>query len=301
MLTALQANFKHVNPDWIVGYANHGMNAEEPPTTLLGLEDVEGITVEAIQAAIYEVNGDKIDAANLEGEEGNETFIAKTAAGQAKVTALIEAWMEPDDPENELSTDKEQAIYNSKKAEAQFRIIDAKTTNMLYNALVAYAEFIADEANPNYEVKDVKSENKAKYWEVVDAVEDGVSARAGFVTNIQEGNIDIKTSIIAAGDEAAGDALLAAVKNATTADKLLAALKAYPGLENVVDANKDFYWAETPAEGTTEATINDNFSSVTADGIQKTVDDINHDVTVADQVKAINEAETVAEVKALLW
>ena len=59
--------------------------------------------------------------------------------------------------------------------------------------------------------------------------------------------------IITTVNSAADTALLENVKNADSADALLAALKAYPGVKQVADTNKNNYWTVS----------NGNFSSVT--------------------------------------
>lgn len=151
LLTALSANFDHVNPEWIVEYANHVMAGEgENAITLLELDDVKDVTVSEIQAAIYSVNEAEIEKAKVK---------VKTAADQAKVTALIEAWMKPD---AEGETDKEEAIEDSKLAEAAYKVVEANTANRLYNALVAFADLADDDTIINPE--DIKEENKDFYF-----------------------------------------------------------------------------------------------------------------------------------------
>lgn len=84
---------------------------------------------------------------------------------------------------------------------------------------------------------------------------------------------------------------LAAITGATDADKLLVALKVLE-LKNVVDANKDAYLADVKSGSATIKT-----DAATIDNALKA---ININVVVDAQVKAINGAKTVSEVKTAL-
>src|SRR5699024_140708 len=83
-----------------------------------------------------------------------------TAAKQAAVTTLIEAWMEPD---AEGVKTKANRIADSKLAEAAYKVVEANTANRLYNALVAFAD-LAEDTEYEIDAKDLKEENKQFYF-----------------------------------------------------------------------------------------------------------------------------------------
>lgn len=175
LLTALTANFNHVNPDWIVDYATHETNG------LLGKTVEELVSADAIQGNIYAVNLAAIDADE-----------PTTAAEQAQHTALIEAWMKPD---AEGETDKEEKIADSKLAEAAYKVLEATTANRLYNALVAFADLADDDTV--IDIEDIKEENKQYYFDVVNPEEGQY--------NVPEAGITAAPAdIVTAGNTAAG-------------------------------------------------------------------------------------------------
>lgn len=185
LLEALSV-FDRVNDEWIVEYAEKFL----PEGGYKGNYD-------QIQADIYTVNKGQIDKANKD----NNKLKAKTAAEQAKITALIEKWMKPDE---EGVKDKEKAIYESQKAEALFRITDAKTANQLYRALEDFAKFVAEEENPNLKLKDLNADNKSFYWAVIEDKDDNdKTVRETLIEAIQSGSADVKTTIVDAGNEKA--------------------------------------------------------------------------------------------------
>jgi hypothetical protein len=142
---------------------------------LLGLEEVTGITVDAIQDAVYAVNLVAIDADE-----------PTTAAEQAQHTALIEAWMEPD---AEGETAKAEKIADSKLAEAAYKVKEATTANRLYDALVAFDNLLPEDAK----IEDLDSNNKSFYFANIDA------SYEGGITNLP-------AAIVAAGNTAAEEA-----------------------------------------------------------------------------------------------
>lgn len=149
LLTALTANFDDVNSAWIVDYATHETNG------LLGKTVEQLDSVDAIQEKIYAVNQGAIDA-----------DAPTTAAEQAKHTALIEAWMEPD---AEKVTAKAEKIEASKLAEAAYKVNEATTANRLYDALVAFANLADDDTV--IDIENIKSENKTYYFNIVKPAE----------------------------------------------------------------------------------------------------------------------------------
>lgn len=145
LLAALEANYDRVNKDWIMAYAAGN-------TSTIGIEftaantdnkiyngstvaEVTPVDVEAIQAVIDAVNSVEITTADT---------AAVTLEAQAKVTALIQNWVEADDLETPNSTPKADAIKASQIKEGVFRVKEATTQNSVYNALVSLANLDND-------------------------------------------------------------------------------------------------------------------------------------------------------------
>ena len=139
-LTAALTKFPRVNNDWIVSYA-----------TDLVVSNLDK-TFDQIQEVIYSVNASSITAADN----------ALTSAGQAKVTSLIEAYAKPD---GEKETAKADKIAASKVKESAFTVAEATTPNNLYNALVGYANLVADEkVTATLKVSELNTGLKAFYF-----------------------------------------------------------------------------------------------------------------------------------------
>lgn len=210
LLTALQANFERVNPEWIVGYAQEDITAVTG-TNMLDLDQDNyfgtvgtGITAADIQLAIDTENAAQIATANGALPAG-----ADTAAEQAKVTALIQTWVEADDPATPLVTPKADAIEASKIKEAAFKVAEATTENSLYNALVAYADVAADS---QLKVSELNANLKATYLAELNTA----TNRADLVTAIIGGTDNIKTSIVTAADATALEDVLVDLGAAAT-------------------------------------------------------------------------------------
>ncbi|MDV2886379.1 S-layer homology domain-containing protein [Alkalihalophilus pseudofirmus] len=269
LLAALQSNFDRINSDWIVAYAEADILTG---TSLLALtaED-DGVTFDAVQKLIDDVNKDKVEVAV---SKANLSLDAKLVAD---ARALVLAYI-ADGEEDEL-TDKDYALDGLEIEDALIAVNRATTNNSLKNALVRldslensllkkYEGTSFDTKTDDFDIDTVKDNLLAKYREAI---------REASVENKNQRS-DIQ-AIITQVNNAEADALLTNVTSANNADELLKALKAYPNLKGVADINKAVYFSE-------------DFSAVTASDIQAKVNTSN--------IVAIGTATTGSEVLAKL-
>lgn len=303
LLAVLEANFDHVNKDWITVYA--GASVTGSSNTLLNLDGKTtptdyDVKADDIQAAIYEVNGDL-----TKGEIKKANDAAAKSADQAKVTALIENWMKADDPKTPNVTTKADAIKTSKAKEAAFKVAEATTENSLYNALVAYANATPD---ATLKASELNANLKAEYKKALDA--SGV--QAALVAAIQAGTENIKGDIVTAADTAAlSDAIdtvntTAGAYDATDAKTTTAFQKALQKLADVTshqtgDAKFDASKVNTELLEKYAAAI-DSLSTPasTAKDVQDAIKGVNDTAGTDASVDAINKATTATQVKAAL-
>ena len=167
--------------------------------------ETTGITAEDIQAAIDKVNNDVIFGVNGLDKK------AESAADQAKVTALIQAWIEDDVAP---AKDKAEKIQASKEKEAAFRVVEATTENSLYNALVAYANITKDNV---LKASELNVNLKAEYKKALDT--DGVQADLvnQIKTDHADANNGVKAKIVTVADGAALTATIGDVNTTAAA------------------------------------------------------------------------------------
>lgn len=294
LLAALEANFERVNADWIAEYAveavgtQGGMLALVGPTNYFG--EAAGVDMDDIQAAIDQANDDVIFTAGT-----GLDAVAASSADQAKVTALIQAWIVPDDPATPLLTPKADAIQASKEKEAAFRVAEATTENSLYNALVAYANITPD---ATLKASELNVNLKAEYKTALENL-----TKATLVGTIQDpakghadGTDGIKAKIVTAADDAALGAALDAIGTTATAydgdntDAILKAnfLKALQTLADVTAhktvANQKFDMATIDTE-----LLEDYAADTTLQGIDNT-DSV---AAVQARIAAVNDAAAI--------
>ena len=347
--------FARVNGEWVEKYSG-----EFQAGTLSSLTAITDSSDFAdVQAMIDAVNTDEITTA-LDGLTSG-TFSA--VAGIVSVDKedlqeakdLIVAYAEVDaDGEyvaiNSVAVDDILAQIDIQLAVAD--VLAATTPTTLKAKLVALDNL---EAFTTDFMKDNFIEANLKYYlnGFGDPATGGFKQVPANTTNYTVTQVE---SLITTMNTSVSTSYVTAVTSATDADKLLAALKAFPGLKYVADANKDVYWADTngnfaTVDATTiqaavvaqnivainaadktkviaalnvleldnviaanaEAYVADDSASVYTDAapqdlgtaadrdeVQAAVDQINKAVIVDAQVKAINEAEDVATVKAAL-
>jgi len=296
LLKALQANFVRVNAEWITGYSELVDLTPANVVAELGSSDAVD-QFEAIQTVIDDANLVEISAAVSAAE------MSVDSAKVSKARALLAAFAVPAEDEDELTVyDYGTAVLDFENA--VIAVFSATTNSSLDKALVSldaklkelqetFAAFSAagidnkfNVSNPTAENFDLELVNSTLLAQYRAALKDTETYAAGDRNQAK----DVQSII----EDVNGDSavtLIGAVNEAENATALLKALKAYPGLKQVADINKDFYWAETPAADPAPATINDNFEGVDADTIQEAVD--------AANVKATNEA-TASKVVAQL-
>lgn len=234
LLNALKTNFKRVNSDWIVEYADGtagsssdsvaGILVNTAPTANTGIvadgatDSGVALTYTNIQTIIDAVNEREIDLLDT---------AANTAAKQAAVTTLIEKWEEDDNPATPNVTPKADHIEESNINRLGFVVAEATTQNSLYNALVAYANATNDttlkasELNPNL---------KAEYLAEMNASSNTKrnAAVAGFTGLSSSATYDYKANIVQAADTVALNAALSTINGLTstnTAAQVKAALQ----------------------------------------------------------------------------
>lgn len=263
LLTALQANFDRVNADWIVEYANKAVTTTGTPT-LLALDANHYVgagsatTAAAIQVAIDAINDTKVQAAY------GTAFASLNSTDSATAKSLINTYIADD--ETVAISAKDYYLDSVAVLDAVIAVTKAPTNNSLKTALVALNNLETSlvtkyQGNVTYTVND-----DLNITTVSDALlTDYRTALAAAVNDDKNQRSDIQT-IITNANAAKAVAQLAAVTSATTADTLLAALKAYPGLTQVADSNKAFYFG---ADATSD------FAGVDASTIQGTVDAAN--------------------------
>ncbi|MCM3760154.1 hypothetical protein M3212_05040 [Alkalihalobacillus oceani] len=306
LLAALEANFERVNKDWITDYANTEVVTGPPAVTLLDLEGegatgYDAVDFDGIQEIIDDANEAAIDQANADAEK---------SADQAKVTALIEKWVEADDPETPNTTPKADAIAASKAKEAAFRVAEANTENSLFNALVAYANATEDSV---LKASELNANLKAFYFAELDKddlIDNTITDAAVGHDHATNG---IKAKIVSvANDKSLDQALNDLGEKATDydGDKSATNKAAFQkALQQL--ANYTSHYTEAD-EKFLMSTIDDALLEEYADAlkgiddtddvdtVQQAVKGVNDDAEELKSVKAINEATTASQVKTAL-
>lgn len=227
LLRALSTYFEYVNADWIVKYAD----------SLQELED--DVSYGDIQAKIDEVNEEKV------AEAYDKAFQSLKASDVAAARELANAY---------LSVDKEADITKVEYAndhldvlDALIRVNNATTNNSLKSALAALDD-LETALVEKYEKADVPGDWR-KFEDEFDIEQVKDSLLAQYREKIREADVKDKNqrkdidAIIERVNETAAREAIDKVIDAQNADELLVALKAL-GIEGVIDANKDAYWAE---------------------------------------------------------
>lgn len=344
--------FTKVNAEWVEDYS-----AQLESDTI-----TDASSAQAVQASIEAVNTTKITAA-LDGLTSTGTSFAAAneidsvdADDLKEAKELIEAYA-PVDSEGEYVAIATVAVDDIlEQIDVQLAVADvlAATTPTTLKAKLTALDNL--EAFSTDFIKDNFKEVNLKHY--LNGFGDPATGGFNQVTATAYGVTDIESLITDMNNTVSGS-YVTAVNNATDADVLLAKLKAFPGLEYVVDANKDFYWttananfdssavtdfdsaqatvvtqniaainaadktkiiaalnaleldnviaanaeayvADDSASVYTDASAQDLGTATDKDDVQAAVEQINKAVVVAAQVKAINDAEDVATVKAAL-
>lgn len=276
LLQALQNKaFVRVNADWVAD-ATNGYAVK-----LKGANLTKDSKIKDIQTVINTSN-DALIKAELDKLKTDNDYTELDKAKLTKVKNLIATYATVDD-KGVIDNADIKAAVEGKVIEIQLALADvvaATTPTSLKNRVVALNELLA-------------KENK------IDMEKEYIDANAkDYITQIEKNKVNTVTKLktaISTVNTSASSELLDNVKNATDADALLKALKAFPGLKQVSDTNKDLYYKETTVEETT--TKNVNFKDVTADTIQKAVDDQNLVAIKAADKDSIIEKLNVLELK----
>jgi len=275
LLNALKANFAFVNADWAVKYAAAEVtNDGGANVTLIGLtkDNSDGVTFEAIQEAINDTNDVEVAAAY------DKAFKSLKTADVTAARTLANTYLSTD--EDAPFTKKEVSNDSLDVLDALIRVNAATTNNSLKNALVALSNLekalvekyknVPGAITAEFDIKLVNDNYLADYRKAISDEKDVTkkNQRKDIEAIIKKVNADNASSQIGK------------VNGATTPEELLKALKAYPGLKQVADINKDSYAANT------------DFASVDADDIQAAVDASNLDAvktaTVANIIAKLN-------------
>lgn len=246
LLSALQNDvFKRVNSDWLMEYKAGFHTGAEGAL-------VEPADAAAVQAVVNGVNEGKVKDA----EAITDTIVDKTELAKEKV--LLENYATPD-AEGKQTQGTKDALEAIEIQNAVADVLASTTPNTLKTRVAALAKL-----TDAVDVEKYIDEN-GKYY--LNGYGEDVAGLKGN-TNVK-GARAINT-LLEDINEAVSGSYITAVNEAASADDLLKALKAYPGLKNVVDANKAFYF--TPGEG--EGAGN-QFAEATSDDIQTLVDGAN--------------------------
>jgi len=230
--------FARVNNDWLIdGYK-------------AAIKDKNANTVKDIQKLINQVNDEKVKtaAAGLD----NQVDVQKLSEAKA----LISTYATPDSEGKQTETTK-NALH---KVDVQMAVADvakAPTPTTLEQRIQKLADLVNTDKVTKIDLKQYKVANGKAYLEKIKDVKSPEDVNNAIIN----GNAAVNEGSLTAVKEAAGK----------DADKLLEALKAYPGIKNVADSNKEAY-------------INGGFASVTAENIQEKVD--------AQNIKAVQQADT---------
>lgn len=278
LLAALQNKaFARVNADWIVAYKTE-LDATTDPTA----KD----TVAEIQAIVDGVNQAQIDAANT---------AATSSAEQNAVTALIQQYVKDDEATAPVKV-KADAIKKSQIKAAVFKVKEASTQTSVYSALTGLAAL--DPAN--LPAASLNIYLKADYLAAQAAYKGSIDASSPTAV------ADIKTNIV---DQAANDALTAALNNVTslTKDSAAADIKAaLQKLANVTshetdEANKFDMSTVKDALLVQYATEIENSSATDLASVKAAIAKVNAASDVEGSLATINNtASTAADVKAAL-
>jgi putative cell wall-binding protein len=258
LLAALQdPAFVRVNAEWLADYK----------TAISGItEATDKDTVEEIQALINGVNNG--------ADSGKVNDVIATISNNVDKDELLEAkdlitkYATPTAKGEQ--TDGTKAAL--KAIDVQLAVVDvlAATTPTTLKAKLTALDNLLDDADKFME--DYVDANGKYYLNGIKDAEGNVTTAGlkGSTTVKAATGDNSVVGVITTINNAIGTAYLTDVTTADSADKLLAALKAYPGLKNVADANKAFYFTTGEGEG-----VGNQFSTVTAENIQDKVDECN--------------------------
>ncbi|ARD48848.1 hypothetical protein [Sporosarcina sp. P33] len=266
LLNALKANFERVNDSWIAAYAggkvgdavvNPGEEATKGSKAGFIIADTDKTTANlavdvygenaAGSASFdnYDFDGiqeilDTINEAQVAAAYDKAFKSLKTADVNA-ARALANQYLTTAEEEGDHDA-KAYANDSLDVLEALIRVNAATTNNTLKSALVAldnletalvekyknnvHVPAVADD----FEIKNVNDNLLAEYRKAI--------ADKEVKDKNQRGDID---AIIKQVNQDAVDSAIIAVNNAEGEEAVLKALKAYPGLKNVADVNKDQY------------------------------------------------------------
>lgn len=262
LLAALQdPAFVRVNPEWLTDTDEDTTN--DYKAAIKGVLDAETKdTVKEIQEIIDGVNDIHVNAAI----EAIEDEVDKKELNDLK--AVITAYATP----TEKGEQKQETKDALEAIDIQLAVADvlATTTPTTLKAKLTALDNLLDDADKFME--DYVGANGKYYLNGIKDAEGNVTT-AGLKgsTTVKAATGDNSVAgVITAINNAIGTAYLTDVTTAENAEDLLAALKAYPGIKNVADANKDFYFTASEEEGS-----GNQFSSVTAETIQDKVDECN--------------------------
>lgn len=261
----LNKNFDRVNSNWVATYLAEEVNLADDSDVALGSLDNEnyfnedaGASIEGIQAAIDSANAKEVAKAY------DDAFKSLKASDVADARALANKYLTAN--ADDAVTQKEYANDSLDILNALIRVNEAKTPNALKSALTALDNLETSLVNKyNASDIDIILEKDIDLTKVNDdLLGEYITKIANTDVNLKNQRSDIQTLIEGVNSQNASTKL-ANVKSADTADKLLAALKAYPELKNVADSNKNVYYTGS----------NDKFKNVTADNIQAAVNQAN--------------------------
>jgi len=312
LLAALEANFKLVNPDWIVQYDE---DTNVNISTTEGLTDFEE-AFNNIQEAIYAVNATEV------APEVEAAFMSLDSEKVAKARILVTNWI-PAGEEDEV-TIKDWALDGLALEDALIAVNNAKTNSALKSALVnldnlenelleKYEDVTNIEGIGNigpidsdkinavvddkFDIETVKDENLTAYRTAIAATElKNKNQRSDIQAIITQVNEDAaaqaKADVLAALNE---------VDSKTVAADVVALLEQNQKLNELDNkVNPAYAEAYKKAIVETEATGDPAVKFANADAVDTLVGDVNKAEDAAALLAAVNTATTPADMSKAL-
>lgn len=309
LLSALQSNFQHVNPEWIVNYAN---NKDAGDANLLAFTPTDDVDADydTIQEAIYTTNFTKVTP---KVEEANMSLDSKKVA---EARTLVTKWI-PAGEEDEVTT-KDWALDGLDLEDALIAVNNARTNSALKSALtsldnlentlvekyknVKSIEGVAEDKlaavkEDKFDLDTVKDANLTAYRNAIAAIEgvEGKNQRS-----------DIQTIITKANEKAIADAKVEVLKNInevdakTSATDVVALLQKSQELHEQTNKVNNAY-AEAYKTALVEKTTATEPVVLDAAGVNTLVGNVNVAEDAKALLAAVNSASTASEMsKALI-
>lgn len=296
LLSALEANFEVVNPDWIVDY-DTAIDFDKE-------DDATPKTVEGIQAAVNGVNMAKVEP------EVTAANMSLDSEKVAKARILVTNWI-PAGEEDEV-TIKDWALDGLALEDALIAVNEAKTNSALKAALInldnlenellkKYEDVTIDGVTTtrtdDFDIETVKDENLTAYRTEIGKAElknkNQRSDIQAIITQVNEGAADqAKADVLAALNE---------VDAKTAAADVVALLEQNQKLNELDNkVNPAYAEAYKKAIVETEASGNPAVKFANANAVDTLVGDVNKAEDAAALLAAVNTATTPADMSKAL-